>query len=232
MGFSRQEYWSGLSVPSPEDLPNPGINPRCPALQADSLPSELQGCLGDSKTGERFQLLRYHPLHTPKGSWALWRHLSAYISICGRSFLCESEGVRRAIRVAAQGTRLTALEAGCSQLLTGLIVLVNLGQGEGVCAEELPQRVFSCAFPETGSDQPIFHYPVSQAPIWQCLESSLLIGGWASFRPAWLEPLIGIPGSVVWPGWQGHLAHSLTALCRREHLFGLSPSSLCLQEGS
>ena len=67
--------------------------------------------------------------------------------------------------MAAQGTRLTALEAGCSQLLTGLIVLVNLGQGEGVCAEELPQRVFSCAFPETGADQPIFHYPVSQAPI-------------------------------------------------------------------
>ena len=43
MGFSRQEYWSGLPVPSPEDLPNPGIKPGSPALQADSLPSELQG---------------------------------------------------------------------------------------------------------------------------------------------------------------------------------------------
>ena len=43
MGFSRQEYWSGLPVPSPEDLPDPGIEPRSPVLQADSLPSEIQG---------------------------------------------------------------------------------------------------------------------------------------------------------------------------------------------
>ena len=40
MGFSRQEYWSGLSFPSPEGLPNPGIEPGSPALQADSLPYE------------------------------------------------------------------------------------------------------------------------------------------------------------------------------------------------
>ena len=43
MGFSRQEYWSGLPFPSPGDHPDPGIKPRSPALQADSLPSELQG---------------------------------------------------------------------------------------------------------------------------------------------------------------------------------------------
>ena len=41
MGFSRQEYWSGLPFPSPEDLPDPGIEPGSPALQADSLLSEL-----------------------------------------------------------------------------------------------------------------------------------------------------------------------------------------------
>ena len=41
MGFSRQEYWSGLPFPSPADLPNPGIEPRSPVLQADSLPTEL-----------------------------------------------------------------------------------------------------------------------------------------------------------------------------------------------
>ena len=40
MGFSRQEYWSGLSFPSPGGLPNPGIKSASPALQADSLPSE------------------------------------------------------------------------------------------------------------------------------------------------------------------------------------------------
>ena len=40
MGFSRQEYWSGLPFPSPGDLPDPAIKPRSPALQADSLPFE------------------------------------------------------------------------------------------------------------------------------------------------------------------------------------------------
>ena len=37
MGFSRQEYWSGLPFPSPGDLPDPVIEPMSPALQADSL---------------------------------------------------------------------------------------------------------------------------------------------------------------------------------------------------
>ena len=41
MGFSRQEYWDGLPFPSPGDLPDPGIEPGSPALQADSLPTEL-----------------------------------------------------------------------------------------------------------------------------------------------------------------------------------------------
>ena len=41
MGFSRQEYWSGLPFPSPGDLPVPGIKPGFPALQADSLATEL-----------------------------------------------------------------------------------------------------------------------------------------------------------------------------------------------
>ena len=40
IGFSRQEYWSGLPFPSPGDLPNPGIKPRSAALQADSFPAE------------------------------------------------------------------------------------------------------------------------------------------------------------------------------------------------
>ena len=43
MGFSRQECWSGLLFPSPGDLPDPGIEPGSPALQADTLPSEPPG---------------------------------------------------------------------------------------------------------------------------------------------------------------------------------------------
>ena len=41
--FSRQEYWNGLPFPSPGDLPDPGIEPRSPTLQADALPSEPPG---------------------------------------------------------------------------------------------------------------------------------------------------------------------------------------------
>ena len=43
MEFSKQESWSGLPFPSPGDLPDPGIKPRTPAMQADSLPTELPG---------------------------------------------------------------------------------------------------------------------------------------------------------------------------------------------
>ena len=57
--FSRQKYLSGLPFPSPGDLPNPGIKPRSPALQADSLPSEPPGKL----ITEEMQIkstMRYH----------------------------------------------------------------------------------------------------------------------------------------------------------------------------
>ena len=43
MGFSRQEYWSGLPCPPPGDLPDPGIEPRSPTLEADALTSEPPG---------------------------------------------------------------------------------------------------------------------------------------------------------------------------------------------
>ena len=56
MGFSRQEYLSGLPFPSPGDLPNSGIKPRSPALQADSLSTEPPGkpskCLNAGKEKE------------------------------------------------------------------------------------------------------------------------------------------------------------------------------------
>ena len=47
MGFSKQEYWSGLPFPSPGDLPDPGIKSRSPALLADALPSEPPGNSGE-----------------------------------------------------------------------------------------------------------------------------------------------------------------------------------------
>ena len=56
MGFSRQEYRSGLPFPSPGDLPNPGIEPGSPSLQTDALPSKALG-KPDSRLGS-FQNLR------------------------------------------------------------------------------------------------------------------------------------------------------------------------------
>ena len=63
MGFRRQEFWRGLPFPSSGDLPDPGIEPESPALQMDSLPSELPGkhklatkqdCLNPSKRAGKY----------------------------------------------------------------------------------------------------------------------------------------------------------------------------------
>ena len=68
MGFSRQEYWSGLPFLSPEELPNPGIKPWSLASQAGSLPFELQG--SPKRIGsDGIQT------HTPKETGALIQHL-------------------------------------------------------------------------------------------------------------------------------------------------------------
>ena len=56
MGFSRQEYWSGLSFPSPGDLPDLGIESRSLALQADSLPVEIPGKPKNTGVGCHFLL--------------------------------------------------------------------------------------------------------------------------------------------------------------------------------
>ena len=57
MELSRPEYWSGYPFPPPGDLPNPGIEPRAPTLQVDSLPAEPQGKPNNSRVGSLFLLL-------------------------------------------------------------------------------------------------------------------------------------------------------------------------------
>ena len=64
MGFSRQEYWSGLPFPSPGNLPNPGIKPRSPALQAGALTLSI---LGKNK----FQSINKRDKFTAQGSGPL-----------------------------------------------------------------------------------------------------------------------------------------------------------------
>ena len=75
MGLSRQEYWSGLPFPSPGDLPNLGIEPRSPTLQADALPSELPGKLtqiGENLGEGNGTLLQYSCLENPMDGGAWW----------------------------------------------------------------------------------------------------------------------------------------------------------------
>ena len=69
-GFSRQEYWSGfLCHPPPEDLPNPGIEPRSPALQADSLQAELPGKPKNTGVGSLSFLQGIFPIQ--ESNWGL-----------------------------------------------------------------------------------------------------------------------------------------------------------------
>ena len=60
MGFSKQEYLSGLPFPSPSDLPNPGIEPGSPALQTGALPSEPPGKPIDWVANEQQKLIPHH----------------------------------------------------------------------------------------------------------------------------------------------------------------------------
>ena len=69
MEFSRSEYWSGQPFHSPGDLPNPGIEARSPALQADSLPAEPQGKPKNTGVGSLSLLQRI--FHNQELNWNL-----------------------------------------------------------------------------------------------------------------------------------------------------------------
>ena len=62
MAFSRLEYWSGLPLPSPGNLLDPGIKPGAPSLQANSLPSEPPG-----KPKQSIKIGNYYRVTSPKG---------------------------------------------------------------------------------------------------------------------------------------------------------------------
>ena len=61
MEFSRPEYWSGKPFPSPGDLANPGIEPKSPTLQADSLPAEPPGKPKNTGVGSLYLLQQIFP---------------------------------------------------------------------------------------------------------------------------------------------------------------------------
>ena len=82
MGFSRQGYWSGLSFVSPGDLPDPGIEPRSPASQADSLPFEPLGKppVEERNTIQSFKIKRHKCWLTRNSPFALLSILTLLFS--------------------------------------------------------------------------------------------------------------------------------------------------------
>ena len=88
MAFNREEYWSGLPFPSPEDLPNPGIKPRSPILQAKSLPSVPPG-----KCHIYHMYINYTP-HSIALIFPYTLYLSNYLLVLITSRLsCRSSGI-------------------------------------------------------------------------------------------------------------------------------------------
>ena len=104
MEFSRPEYWSGQPVPSPRDLPNPGIEPRSPALQADSLPAKPPGKPKNIGVGNLSFLQQIFPTQESNRGllhckWILYQ-LSQRSSIwCGFRIMCVCVCVCVCVRI-------------------------------------------------------------------------------------------------------------------------------------
>ena len=124
MGFSRQEYWSGLLWPPPGDLPNPEIKPRFPALQVDSLPSEPRGKPWKLKTirssyiqisDNIFSTKMYTPFPT---STLQLKRVPFYPSDLSTSLQLRMPGCfHLAAKWQLPGAGLSSLEAHCFQTL-------------------------------------------------------------------------------------------------------------------
>ena len=82
MEFSRQEYWSGLPFPAPGDLPNPGIEPESPALQADALPSEPPGKMLGKTEGKKEKRVAKHVCVLSRSAAAAAKSLQSCPTLC------------------------------------------------------------------------------------------------------------------------------------------------------
>ena len=128
MGFSRQKYWSGLPFPSPGDLPNPGVEPTSPTLQADALTSEPPGKPMAESEEELKSLLRKVKVESEKVGLKQKTKIMASGPIT--SWEIDGETVETVSDFIFWGSRITA-DGDCSHeikrcLLLGRKVMTNL----------------------------------------------------------------------------------------------------------
>ena len=93
MEFSRSEYWNGWSFPSPGDLPNPGIKPRSPALQAGSLPAEPQEKPKNIGVGSLSLLQRI--FLTQESTWGLLQSRRIFTNWAFREAQCAKDWTKK-----------------------------------------------------------------------------------------------------------------------------------------
>ena len=120
MKFFRQEYWSGLPFPSPGNLPDPGIEPRSPALQADYLPAEPQGKPKNTGVGSQSLLQRSWPRNQTRISCIARRLFTSW-----------------ATREAQENWNRQPIQTMVCQVCTAFLWPVPQGQGKE--SEALPQ---------------------------------------------------------------------------------------------
>ena len=127
MEFSRPEYWSGQPFPSPGDLPNPAIKPRCPELQANSLPAEPPGKSRETREPGSIQ---FWTLHLP----ALWLSFVLFLFFFLIYFLIEGWSLYRTVLVSAKPQHesawlslLTAFSLGPSPRTTDWFIRSRIG---------------------------------------------------------------------------------------------------------
>ena len=123
MDFSRQEYWSGLPFPSPGDLPNPGIEPRSPALRADALTSEPPGKQRKLRA-EELMLLNCHVREHSSESLGLQENSSPISSL--RPFLSLLLSFLRVHWTARRSNQSILKEISLDCSLEGLMLKLKL----------------------------------------------------------------------------------------------------------
>ena len=142
LGFSRQEYLSGLPFPSPGDLPNPGTEPWSPALQADSLPFELQGS-------------------PPKGSEGPFKKESFPLS--QRRLMGKEDQLLHS----SSPQQWYHIKQATSQLQINTQILANIGNSSNKCfyivVVQSPRRVQLFATPWNAAHQTLLSFTISQS---------------------------------------------------------------------